>query len=78
MNILGLTYHASCDITEARCFSFASPSPTNFENSALTPVQLLFGLALGSSSKIFDAQLTQVYARKMWQSKQDATGKLAS
>ena len=38
--------------------------PANFENFALTPIQLLFGLAFGSSSKDFDAQLTRVHVAK--------------
>ena len=38
----------------------------NFENSALTPIQLAFGLVFrrSLSSKIFDAQLIQVPAAK--------------
>ena len=38
--------------------------PRNFENSALTPIELLFGLALDLSLKICNAQLTPVLAAK--------------
>ena len=46
--------------------SFASflLTPENCENSALTPILLLFGLVFRPSLKIFDTQLTQVPAAK--------------
>ena len=49
---------------EAQRHSFASSHPGNFENSRLTLIQLLFGLVLRLSLKIFDAQLTPVPAAK--------------
>ena len=39
-------------------------SLANFENSALTPIQLLFQLVCRLSSKILDALLTRVSAAK--------------
>ena len=62
MNILGRHNPAGYYVTNVHCHSFVSASPTNFENSVLTPIQLLIGLVLGSFSKVFDTLLTQFYA----------------
>ena len=69
-NRLPVCEHFAADIitqvitSPKRIHSFVSTFPANFENSAFTPIQLLFGLVFESSSKIFGMQLTCVHVAK--------------